>query len=214
MKNRLKLLLSILFVIASAPAHSALITYESDEIGVLSLDGVSISFLDFYGYNGTSATTGLEVTNSVIMFFAELNGDNALFLIANKFRDGGDNGSLDVSISSSTGAIEFVDDAKEASSTGFFSFNWGGNLTDGFIFSGLADEFEISLSLSSTKGIDGAYVLDFTDGNFSSAEYGPLLSLEEGPFEFRAGNFTEVPEPSALFILGLALLGVSRFFKK
>jgi hypothetical protein len=212
-KLGLSLLAAVTLLVTSLSASATLLTFNGQSVTALDLNGISTSFEEFYDYQSSSANTGLEVVNTVIMFVAELDDEYGIFTIANKYGAGGVNGKLSVDITSSSGNVIFVDDAIDFTSANQIDFSWGGNLTDGYIYYELnPNGFVFSQALSSLKGVDGVNFINFSDGTLSSATYGSLMSLDN-PFVIK--NVVQVSAPAGAFMLifGLVCLVTRRRIK-
>lgn len=201
------LLKSVVFfsmLTVSSQTFATLITFNGDEVNALDLNGISGSFEDFYNYDKSSAHTGFEIANAIIMFIAELNGEYGIFTIVNEYGTTGVNGHLNVNVNSSSGEVIFNDDPAEYSATGNTTYYWAGHLTDGFIFSNFDDEFTFSQTLSSKYGVDGLYFINFTDGTVSSQEYSDIINLDS-----TTSFAIEVANVSAPLTFSLMLIGAS-----
>ncbi|MDO6712199.1 PEP-CTERM sorting domain-containing protein [Aliiglaciecola sp. 2_MG-2023] len=208
----LSILCGVSMLFASVSANASLLTFNGQSINALDLDGVSSSFEEFYDYRMVSANTGLEVVDTVVMYVAELAGEYAIFTTANKFGSGGVNGNLSVDITATSGAVTFTDDPKEMPSAFEMMFQWAGNLTDGYIYSGMDSVFTFSAAMSSLKGINGVQFVDFLDGSFDSASYSNVMDID-GDFVISASasdSASAVPEPSIILLLSLGLLSLFR----
>jgi hypothetical protein len=211
MKSRigLKLMCGMSLLLASLSANASLLTFNGNTVNALDLNGTSTSFEEFYGYKQSSGHTGLEMVNTVVMFMAELNGEYALFTTANKYDSGGAKGNLSVTLSATSGAVTFTDDPTDSPGAGFsMLFNWGNKLSDGFIFSGMDDNFIISQSMTSRKGVDGVRFVDFADGTFASQSYSALMDVE-GDFVITGTSTAAVvsaPSALALMLFGIAAI--------
>lgn len=192
----------------SFSTKASLISFNGENVGVLDLNGQVNNFTQFYNYNRGSANTGLEVVNTVVLFIAELNGEYGIFTIVNKYGAGGMNGNLNVNFASTSGGVSFTDDEKEAPTANDLVFSWAGNLTDGFIFSGMDYEFSLGLSLSSMKGVEGLQFINFSDGTLQSAEYSNLMALDN-----RFSIQTVINAPSILLTFAISLFGLLRLRK-
>ena len=211
-KLLLTVLVSLLMLTISNQAVSAIIKFNDNEVGAIDLNGISSSFEEFYDYRNASANTGLEILNSVVMFIGELNDEYAIFTIANKRDSGGESGHLGVNITASSGSVSFADDTNEFSNSGNLTFYWGGQFTDGYIYSGFEDEFTFTQILNSFKGIQGLYFVDFLDGTLGSQSYSDLISIGNNEFTVsRTAQVVDAPSTTGFFLLLCSVLLATRF---
>lgn len=201
----------------SGNAAAGLITFNGSEVKALDLNdpelnwgGKTPSFINFYNYDDSedSGDTGLEETNTIIMFLAELDGEYAVFTIANKHNGGGTGGRLVSRISGSSGEVVFRDDLEDfVVEDGIaYKFVFSGDKTDGFIFK--IDEpakFTFNQVITAPNEVDqaaglagGVKVISFDDGTFASKKYSDSVAAF-GTFSFvRAVN-----APSTMLLLSL-----------
>lgn len=214
-KLLLPVLASLLLLITSNQAVSAIIKFNGNEVGAIDLNGISSSFEEFYDYRNASANTGLEIVNSVVMFIGELNDEYAIFTIANKWNSGGASGHLGVNITASSGSVSFADDSNELSNSGNLTFYWGGQFTDGYIYSGFDDEFTFTQILNSFKGVEGLYFVDFLDGTLGSQSYTDLISISNNEFTVsRTAQVVNAPSTIGFFLLFSTVLLATRIRTK
>jgi hypothetical protein len=213
MKFLKKIMLSVVTTLMlAAAAQATVITLNgTTEVGVLEL---SESFVDFYDYDNAkqwSSDTGLEQSDTVIMFLASYNQELALFTLVDAFNNSNStSGSMDVDFSSATdiGSILFVDDSNDANgdngNSWSVNWNWAAGKGDGMIFLfDDADNFDLDITFSNYTGIIGGKFLSFDQqGNSQEISFAPEL------------NITAVPEPSTLAIFALGLIGFAASRRK
>lgn len=200
-----KHMFAAVFVLAIAhTANAAIITVNGTTIEALDLNGSYTSVLDFYDYNTVNrftSNTGLEQSDSIVMFFAELNNEFSFFtLVSGPF---GARGAATVNISGTEGTLSFVDDPADQVGITQVVWSYDQRRGDGLIYSDLSDgSWALSVDFSQLTNIDSFEVLTFSDGGLASVA--SVMSSNETDY-----TFTRVSEPSTLGFAGAILLAVS-----
>lgn len=212
----LKQILAAGFALAMAhTANASLISVNGTTVEALDLNGSYSSFLDFYDYNTANrftSNTGLEQSDSIVMFFAELNNEFGLFTLVSGPIGG--RGSASLSIRGSDGSVSFVDDPDESSNP-LISWSYDRNRGDGLIYSGLTgDSWILGFEFSNLTNILGLEFLTFEDGIFSEAT--SALSDNETSYTaiYSSRAVTQVSEPSMLGLTGVFLIALSLLRRK
>jgi len=123
---------------------------------------------DFYGYVGSTASTGFEEANTAVLFLYEntVTGELSLFVLLGG--GSGTEGSASMTLSGvPTGAAfqvqddtsDFRDTWSLTAPTGSVSWTWSAGLGDGMVLGPLGDEFELSLFPQFTSGISQVKLL-------------------------------------------------------
>jgi hypothetical protein len=208
----LKQILAAGFALAIAHSASAsIISVNGTEVEALDLNGSYSSFLDFYDYNTVNrftSNTGLEQSDSIVMFFAELNSELSLFTLVSGPLGG--NGKASVSFSGSDGAISFVDDAAEFTSTSSVNWEYSSKKGDGLIYSGITDAlWSLDFDFTGLENVKGLEFLSFTDGLFDNAT--AAISGNDTTYSVLgiSNSSVQVSEPTSLAMFGALLLGLS-----
>lgn len=207
MNKLLRFLSFSVFLAASYAANATIITVNGVDVEALDLSGSYSSFEDFYSYNDANAfssDTGLEKANTIVMYFAELNGELALFTTVSG--TGGKSGTSTIDINGSAGSLTFVDDNPEFVSSNNIIWNYGGGAGDGLIYSDLGTSGGWSLDLSFTDlvNITGLDFLTFVDGLYSGVT--EAISSTNTVYSVTT---TSVDEPLSLSLLSLFLVGLT-----
>lgn len=203
----------------SIGANAGLLTFNGVEVTALDLNGQVSSFEEFYDYNNSkkwSSNMGLEQSDTVILFTAELNNEFAIFSAFGKYGAGKKTGALFVSYVASSGSMLFMDDPDELVGTNGISYVFTNYRNDGFIYGGLDDSFwSFDLSLTDARNLKGVKYISFADGLLGNASYSELLTLGS-TFSVsntaisltNANNVNLVSAPSTvvLFMFGLGII--------
>jgi hypothetical protein len=122
----------------------------------------STAAADFYGYVGSTSSTGLEEPNTAVLFLYRntANGQLSLFVLLGG--GSGTQGSASMTLSGIPAGAAFqvqddVSDFRDTWSltipTGSVSWTWSAGLGDGMVLGPLGDEFDLSLFPQFTSGI-------------------------------------------------------------
>jgi len=132
--------------------------------------------VDFYGYVGSVASTGLKEANTAVMFLYRdtVSGDLSLFVLL-----GGPNGTAGAASLTLNGVptgadflvqddnFDFRDTWNLAPPTGDVSWTWDDGFSDGMVLGPLGSEFELSLFPQFTSGINQ---VKFLSGGINSPQ--------------------------------------------
>ncbi|GMV41964.1 MAG: hypothetical protein AMXMBFR64_36800 [Myxococcales bacterium] len=144
----------------------------------------------YYAYNtpaGSSANTGLEVTNRTVVFFhKEPSGSTSLFIIHDKPNDGS-GGDVKLTISGAVGAgVQVYDDPNATNDpwtlntttgSGSLAWTWSPCCTDGAVVGPFVKDFCVTLDVTSSTGINGYDVLSNGGATYKPPSYGAPLEL-------------------------------------
>lgn len=213
-----KQILAAGFALAMAhTANASMISVNGTSVEALDLNGSYSSFLDFYDYNTVNvftSNTGLEQSNTIVMFFAELNSEFSLFTLVSGPLGG--SGKASVNVVGSDGAISFVDDAAESTSTSFVNWVYSGKKGDGLIYSGITDDFwSLDLEFAGLQNIKGLEFLSFTNGLLNNAT--AAISGNDTTYNVLgspSSSAVQVSEPTTLALVGAMLLILSLVRRK
>jgi PKD repeat protein len=147
------------------------------------------SAVDFYRYANDQPNTGLEVANQAIVFLyrdANTRELSLIIILSKPGNVGGGEATLRFDGLPPTAQIALRDDPADtyefSPPTATMTWRWLPERADGVVISGLPDEFEIVITPTFIRGIDGWQVLS---GNPASPERFQLPSLTE-PLVLRA----------------------------
>jgi hypothetical protein len=207
-------------LVSSFNAQAGFMAWNGNAIEALDLNGDFTSFEEFYDYDSTfqwSSNTGLEEADTIVMFLAELGGELAIFSTISS-PQGGSKGQVGFDYTATAGDMLFLDDPDESVNSAGIIFKYGSDKSDGFIYSGLGDfDWSFVPSFFNASNVDGIKFVSFDDGEFSSASYSSLLSLDDplvvSNLQLDSGNVANsvsAPGTLILMLLGLTSLIVSR----
>jgi len=199
---------------SSLSAQAGFLSWNGNSIEALDLNGNYSSFEEFYDYNSSfkwSSNTGLEESDTIVMFVAELNNEYGIFSTISS-PIGGSAGQLSFDFSATAGSMLFLDDPDESLDSSGVNFIYAANRSDGFIYGGLGDfDWSFIPTFFNAQNIDGLKFISFDNGSVSSATYSGLLSLDDS-FELSnqqlptASNTVSEPGTLLLLLLGCASL--------
>lgn len=207
-------------LVSSFNVQAGFMSWNGNAIEALDLNGDFASFEEFYDYDSTfqwSSNTGLEEADTIVMFLAELGGELAIFSTISS-PQGGSRGQVGFDYTATAGDMLFLDDPDESVNSAGINFKYGSDKSDGFIYSGLGDfDWSFVPSFFNASNVDGIKFVSFNDGEFNSASYSSLFSLDEplvvSNVELSSGNVSNsvsAPGTVLLMLLGLTSLLVSR----
>lgn len=215
--------LTVFFTLALTinSANATLIVNNTYEVEALELTEDFESFYARSEGNLYSSNTGLEILDSIVLFFAEYQGVTSLFGLLDLGTANSSKAELDLTIddnSSAGGALIFLDDFDQevAIASGpnelFVNFVWGKDPSrnDGFIY-GIEDEgsFDIDLLFEFINGTPSDVVfLSFDDESNPAA-----ISLNDfnGVNVKSGATSVSAPGSSGVILLALIFLVARRF---
>ncbi|WP_150140552.1 hypothetical protein [Candidatus Enterovibrio escicola] len=207
-------------LVSSFNAQAGFMSWNGNTIEALDLNGDFTSFEEFYDYDNAfqwSSNTGLEEADTIVMFLAELGGELAIFSTISS-PQGGSKGQVGFDYTASAGSMLFLDDPDESVNSAGINFKYGSNKSDGFIYGGLGNfDWSFVPSFFNASNVDGIKFVSFSDGEFSSASYSSLFSLDEplvvSNLQLGSGNVSNAvsaPGTILLMVLGFTSLLISR----
>jgi len=128
----------------------------------------------FYNYIGTTANTGLELSQTMLLFMYldTITGENSLVIILDRANDGsGGQGTVVFKCMPSGSSVVFSDDGGELSGTPptfTGNFSWGSCCTDGGIIGGVGCGHTFTINPTFQSGIDA---ISFVYGTPQAATY-------------------------------------------
>jgi hypothetical protein len=205
LKSSLKIILLGTAILVSSIASAAIIKVEDVELKTLELSsGTFKSFYAFTEHAGNlitwSANTGLEEANTIVTFFAKVNNDIAMFMIASG--PDGSAGSLDFDVTASQGSILFVDDPDNDPVNGSnVSMSYVAGKTDGIIYGKFpVGQWNIDVLFNSTSGLDSMRFLTFDQQGQAS------VALTKDSIQDFSVTSMNITSPSVVMLF-LSMLG-------
>ena len=162
--------------------QAGFLSWNSNPLEALDLNGKYSSFEEFYDYNRAfrwSSNMGLEEADVILMFVAELDNEYGVFSTISS-PVGGSAGKVRLDFSASAGSMLFFDDPDESTDNSGINFRYASNRNDGFIYGGLGEfDWSFTTMFSGAENIDGLKFITFNGGNLNAATYSNLFSIDE-----------------------------------